>query len=432
MKKIAFLCAVVLLFACVAGAGDHGVSMQQAVEKTMQFNPAIQSVREALSAADYGIHASKSAFGPSLSTQYGYTRIDEKPQSMGQTLGTVDNWELRFNIHQPLFTGFYLLSSYEKSLLQKEQVVSQINNIELQLSQTVRNTFFQLLEARENVRSAEDSLARLKSQLRVSAAFYEVGLRPKFDMLQAEVDVAAAEQDLVIAKNSVDTLVARLNTLLGEDVNAEVNYLGSLEYFPVSLDLDACIEQALRDRPDLRIAQQTVLLAQKDEVLAAVPYYPQVSADFNYIREGDEPMVRGSDEGHDPSQWTAQVGLKWTFFEWGKTYFEQRQANKNVSRLTYEYENLVNEAIYEVKKNYLQIKEAEKRIIAAKQGLVAAKEGYRMAVARYEAQVGTNTDVLDAQSKQTLSEASLNSALAAYGQAVVRLYGSMGVKNPAL
>ena len=55
-----------------------------------------------------------------------------------------------------------------------------------------------------------------------------------------------------------------------------------------------------------------------------------------------------------------------------------------------------------------------------------------MAVARYEAQVGTNTDVLDAQSGQTLSEASLNGALAAYEQAVAALYGSMGLKNPGL
>jgi Outer membrane protein len=113
----------------------------------------------------------------------------------------------------------------------------------------------------------------------------------------------------------------------------------------------------------------------------------------------------------------------------GKTYYGEKQAQKNVSRLAQEYLNLENEAAFEVKKNFLQIREAEKRIAAAKQGLIAAKESYRMAVARYEAQVGTNTDVLDAQSGQTLSEASLNGALAAYEQAVAALYGSMGLEK---
>ena len=83
-------------------------------------------------------------------------------------------------------------------------------------------------------------------------------------------------------------------------------------------------------------------------------------------------------------------------------------------------------------KNFLQIDETEKRIAAAKQGLIAAKESYRMAVARYEAQVGTNTDVLDAQSAQTLAEASVNGALSAYERAVAGLYGAIGEKNPEL
>ena len=103
-----------------------------------------------------------------------------------------------------------------------------------------------------------------------------------------------------------------------------------------------------------------------------------------------------------------------------------------MSRLVEEYRNLENEAAFDVKKNFLQIQEAEKRIAAARQGLVAAKESYRMAVARYEAQVGTNTDVLDALSAQTQAEASLNGALSTYGRAVAGLYGAMGERNPEL
>ena len=231
--------------------------------------------------------------------------------------------------------------------------------------------------------------------------------------------------------NNEATVKAQLNTLLGKSVDADVEYVGELRYFPISLTLQDCLERAANERPDLRIARQAVMLAEKDKDLAAVPYYPQVGADFNYIRAGEDPMVHGG-EYHTPSQWNAQLGLKWTFFEWGKTYYGEKQAEKNVSRLGQEYLNLENEAAFEVKKSFLQIGSAEKRISAARQGLVAAKESYRMAVARYEAQVGTNTDVLDAQAKQTQSEALLNGALSDYGRAVAELYGAMGQKNPEL
>ena len=422
--------AVLFLWSC-PGWGMEQLTMKDAVETALRHNPSILAAKEALMGSDYAIKAAKAAFGPAMSTQYGYTRLDERPMSMGRYAGTRDNWELNFNVYQPLFTGFNLLTTYEKSILQNEQAASQIENVELQLTVAVQDAFLQLLQARENVRSAEDSLVRLRSQLKVNTAFYDVGLRPKLDMLQAEVDVATAEQLLLAAKNNVDTLTAQLNTLIGKDVHAEVEYVGSLGYFPFTLSLQDCLERAAKNRPDLRIARRAVEVAEKDTVLAAVPYYPQVGANFNYIRSGENPTVDG-DEYHTPSEWNAQVGMKWTFFEWGKTYYGEKQAKKNVSRLMQEYQNLENEAVFDVKKNFLQIQETEKRIAAAKQGLIAAKESYRMAVARYEAQVGTNTDVLDAQSAQTLAEASVNGALSAYERAVAGLYGAIGEKNPEL
>lgn len=432
MKRVmCCACAIALFVFSFPAWATETLTMRDAVEIGLKANPSILAAREALLASDYAIKSAKAAFGPSMSTQYGYTRLDERPQSFGQNAGTLDNWELAFNVHQPLFTGFNLLTTHEKAILQKEQVASQIDNAELQLTVAIQDAFLRLLQTRENVRSAEDSLVRLRSQLKVNAAFYEVGLRPKLDMLQAEVDVATAEQLLLAATNNEATVKAQLNTLLGKSVDADVEYVGELRYFPISLTLQDCLERAANERPDLRIARQAVMLAEKDKDLAAVPYYPQVGADFNYIRAGEDPMVHGG-EYHTPSQWNAQLGLKWTFFEWGKTYYGEKQAEKNVSRLGQEYLNLENEAAFEVKKSFLQIGSAEKRISAARQGLVAAKESYRMAVARYEAQVGTNTDVLDAQAKQTQSEALLNGALSDYGRAVAELYGAMGQKNPEL
>lgn len=322
------LCLIVFCLFSFSAWGAETLTMREAVEIGLKSNPSILAAREALSASDYAVKSAKAAFGPALSTQYGYTRLDERPQSLGFTAGALDNWELVFNVHQPLFTGFNLLTTHEKTILQKEQAASQIDNVELQLIVAIQDTFLRLLQARENVRSAEDSLVRLRSQLKVSTAFYEVGLRPKLDMLQAEVDVANAEQLMLSAKNNEATLNAQLNTLLGKSVEADVEYAGELRYFPMPLTLEECLARAGQHRPDLRIARQSVMLAEKDKVLAAVPYYPQVGADFNYVRAGEDPLVHGGDY-HTPSQWNAQVGMKWTFFEWGKTYYGEKQAEKN-------------------------------------------------------------------------------------------------------
>ena len=87
---------------------------------------------------------------------------------------------------------------------------------------------------------------------------------------------------------------------------------------------------------------------------------------------------------------------------------------------------------YEVKAQLLKINETRKRIKVAQYGLVQAKEAYRVALARYEAQVGTNTDVLDAQAKLSAAEASLTEAQADYLISLSVLYASMGIANPDL
>lgn len=51
-----------------------------------------------------------------------------------------------------------------------------------------------------------------------------------------------------------------------------------------------------------------------------------------------------------------------------------------------------------------------------------------MAVARYQAQVGTNTDVLDAQSDLSSAEASLITARGDYMISVASLYNATGSK----
>jgi outer membrane protein len=61
-----------------------------------------------------------------------------------------------------------------------------------------------------------------------------------------------------------------------------------------------------------------------------------------------------------------------------------------------------------------------------------AAEAYRMADARYRQQVGTMTDVLDAQAKLSQAEASLAEARSDYSISLSSLYAAIGEENPSL
>lgn len=66
--------------------------------------------------------------------------------------------------------------------------------------------------------------------------------------------------------------------------------------------------------------------------------------------------------------------MKWTFFEWGKTYYGQKQADKCV-RLEQGYLDLRNKAAFEVLSTIWPSKR-RKNGSAAKQALTAARKAY--------------------------------------------------------
>lgn len=407
-------------------------SMEESIAKGLKDNPRLESLRREIKAAEYGINAAQGGFGPSVTTSYRYERREHKESTF---LGNnQDDWLLNVNLHQPLFTGFRLMSELEKSRLARGVGKARLEQVTQEFILSVQKNFMILLQARENVRSAEDSLTRLKSQLTVINAFYEVGLRPKLDVLQAEVDVATAEQQLLTAQIAVKVQVSQLNTLLDIPIQRGVQYMGQLEFIPFTHDLPFCLNTALKNRPDLDLARKSIALAEKDAKVVASGFYPQLAADVDYYSHGDSPNAYGDDyyAERDADYWTGQVTLSYRLFESGANYHTWKQAREKVTALQNDYKNLENEISFQVKSGYDTLKETTERIGVTKKALVSARESYRMAKARYEAQVGTNTDVLDAQAKVTQAEADKTQALADYQQALAGLYKAMGLRNPTL
>ncbi|WP_316900066.1 TolC family protein [Pseudodesulfovibrio indicus] len=415
-------------------ADDEGISgpfdLERCVTRALKANPSMTGIRAQLQGAQFGENSALGKFGPALKGTYGYTYYDRKYTSSNEH----NDWVGSLNLTQPVFTGFNLLAGWQKSKLNKESTAAQLTNVELTLVESVQSNFLSLLKARMDVKSAEDSVARLESQLKVTTAFYDVGLRPKAEVLDAEVDLATAKQELLRARNNVFTQEAQLNTLLNIPIESDVQYVGELKFIPFDLSLRDCLTRAYANRPDLIIGQKSVDMAQKDVTMAESSFYPQVDATWDYVNRGEDPGLNGGGAYSERASeyWTAGVGASMDIFQWGSDYYNSRQFAQVVKQMEAELENTRLNAGFEVKRSLLNIQEAADRISVAQKSVVAAEEAYRMAVARYQAQVGTNTDVLNAQERLTFAEAQLSQALADYGTAVSALYVAMGEKNLGL
>jgi outer membrane protein TolC len=137
---------------------------------------------------------------------------------------------------------------------------------------------------------------------------------------------------------------------------------------------------------------------------------------------------------HDQNRenWDVGVNMEWSMWQWGSTYYAHDKSVETVKQIRADLDKTRLNAGFEVKNGLLNMQTAADRIGVARKSVEASRESYRMALARYQAQVGTNTDLLTAQSDVTKSEAELNGALADYAKALSSLYVSMGQKNLGL
>ena len=412
------------------------IGMSDAVEHALCFNPGLGAQEAESRSSEEGRKSARGAFGPRLGVSYSATKTESK-RDPSATMGTknpkmgVYSWGVE--VTQPIFQGFRLLSTYQKAALQADSDKASLRKAELDMTEQVQTAFLEYLKAGENTRSMRDSLTRLREQLRIAQAYFEVGLSPRLDVLQAEVDVSEAESLLIEAENTQATALARLNTLLGFDATAVNTYTGTLKEVGFRYTLEQCLELAYRQRPDLYVAQKAVEIARKSQKEVQSDYYPQIEGYYSMTQSGNTPgMQRSGENGSHVTNWEVGAQATWNVFEWGTTYYADKQAGWQVTKMRYEQENLKLEVGYDIKSKYLAVQEARKRIAVAQNSVAQATEAYNVALARYHEHVGTNFDVLDASANLTSAQSSLTGAKADYLTALSQIYVAMGEYHPDL
>ena len=411
------------------------LTMPQAVDRALRCNPGLGSEEAQQQSSEDSRKAARGAFGPALSANYAFNRQENRYSPATTARGTprlgTHSWGIQ--VTQPIFQGFNLLATYQKAALQAESDNASVRNAELSLTAEVQREFLNYLRYEENARSLRDALGRLQEQLRITRAFFDVGLRPRLDVLQAEVDVRQAESALIQVENSRDTSLAMLNTLVGLRADARVGYSGKLMHVPFNRSLEQCMEAAYRQRPDLHVAALAVDIAGKTQQQVQSGYFPQIEGYYSTTQSGNTlDMRRLGGDGANSSGWEAGVSATWNIFQWGTTYYADKAAGGLVTKMRYAQEELRLNVGYDVKSRFLAVREASKRIGVAQKAVEQAAEAYRAAVSRYQLQVSTNFDVLDASANLTTAEADLTGAKADYLTALSRLYVAMGEYRPDL
>jgi len=396
----------------------------------LDANLDLKSSAEGILAAEAARKVSRAAFLPTLTTTYQAKHNYEERRSA--LLGvTVPENQFTFvaTITQTIFAGFAVKNQYDIAKIGLDLAKYDERRVRHLVIFDAKQAFFQLLKTRKLLDVAQQTVKQIDAQKEVARHFYEVGMSPRNDLLQAQVQLANAKQRLVSAQNTAAIAEANFNTILRRPLDAAVHTEEANTYNPFDLNLDDCLADAANRRPEIIIADANVNIATKQIELAKTNYFPKISLSYNNYQLGTDWAVNGGEGISDPSSWDVTAVASWELWSSGADYYGVKKSISEFKQAKHQKASLLDAISLEVKQAYLRAKEAESNIATSATAIEQAKENYRINEERYKEQVATSTDVLDAQTLLTQSMTNYYNALYDFKIAKATLLKAIGSEN---
>jgi outer membrane protein TolC len=420
----------------VSNADDliEKLSLKDIIEMAIDANLNLKQSREEIKAAEETRKASITRFLPTFSTSYDYLHRNKEQTQELTGLGPGPEFVVRpddqytfvTSFKQPIFNGFSLINQYRIADLGLDAAEFSEKVTRQDVILDAKNAFYSVLKAEKLLGVAKQRVTQIAAQKDVAENFYEVGMSPLNDLLEAQASLANARQDFIVAQNNLEIARSQFNIILRLPVNAPVKIEDILDYSPFVYDFDYCLETAKENRLEITVADLEVEIAEKEVGLAKKDYLPSVNLRGNYTRTGDDYTVDGGEGITDAASWEIQAVAEWEFWQWGRTHFGVREKLHRLSQAQYRQSQILDNIELEVKTSFLRTKESEKNIITVEKAIEQAKENFRINQERFKEQVATTTEVLDAQTLLSDTLTNYFNALYDFKISKATLYRSMG------
>lgn len=428
-KKRICLCisVFILFFFCTAEA----FTLDDAIRWALQNHHAIKKEKQLIRSWQAQKNAYKKEFFPALSIDYSYVRLGKQPYTKKPARMYVedrDRYDMDVTLGGPLFTGFYLLSQYKWAgvNVEKQETIKELTQLNVETK--VKISYFNILYQKRILETKREAVTQLKAHMQDAEKFYENGLIPLNDLLKSQVSYANALEERRKAKSAYIIARAELERLMGKKPTQEITDISDYKTF--SLPQRLLIQWGEQERPELKTLKLSVKESKYLIKMRESDYYPHVEYFTKYERSGYNPTASKNRYKYN-SMWSGGINASWDIFEWGKTRNEVQSEKAKSFSLQEAYLDMLDEIKMDIKRAYEDVAVSLGNIELARIALKQAKENYRITDLRYKEQVTTSTEVLDARTLLSQSEANYYGALYGYFDALARLERTVGKRDIA-
>jgi NodT family efflux transporter outer membrane factor (OMF) lipoprotein len=294
-------------------------------------------------------------------------------------------------------------SGVSASLADAEAAAFDVAGARLSLSAQAARTWFASIEARQQVRLAEETVASYRTTAEQVRNRYESGLRPSIDVRLTLSNLHAAEALLAQRREQHGRVLRQLELLLGRYPAGSLQPPDALPALPgdVPAGLPADL---LAQRPDIRAAERRLASADARLVADRRALYPSLSLTGS---SGTTTRALRSLLNGDFSVWSLAGSITQPIFQAGRLRARVDVADAELREALEAYASQALTAFGEVETALdaqMHLRERADRLVEAADQARAARD---LAEQRYGAGIDTISNVLDAQRRQLDADSQL-------------------------
>jgi outer membrane protein TolC len=409
---------------------NQPLTLQEAIETSLRNNRDVQAARLTVDRSQSGVNAAQASNAIQLGltgdvTYQGSPLLTDRA-SRNSIIGSGTSIDAQGGL-----SATYSLLNAGRNTSSIRAAEEQVKFDRLDLLRVEQLTRGSVITAYFDLQAADSSViinqAAVKDATRSlsDAQLQEkAGVGTKFDVLRAQVQLATANQDLTNAQGQQQTARKKIAQILSVDQNTEYKAADNVrELGTWANSLEDSVVLAYKNRPEVQqqIARRNI--SQEQEIVASAADSPQVNLVANY---GISKNLSASSQGLSNStaaqdNYSLGAQLRWSFWDGGaaRAQTNQQKISKEISEN--QFTTAKNQIRFEVEQAYNSLGSNKKNIITSTQALKQAEESLKLARLRFQAGVGTQTDVIQAQTELARARGNRITAIINYNRSLSTL-----------
>ena len=394
------------------------LSLSEAIAEALKDNPEIQAAKNKVESVR------------ARSKQATYL---EDPELNVEAWGVPLNQPVKFRSANPIVLGLRQKFPFFGKLGLKGEIAAEevkmaaeeLRAKEVEIVAKVKNAYADYFLAGKSIEIAKGHLELIRQVSLTAENLYKVGKAPQQDVIKALLEQTDLLNRLNMAERELETVKARLNTLLNRHPGAQLGPPAELSLVRMRLSFDDLEKLAVENNPELQGMEQNVRRSEKViELAQRNQKYPDFMLGLQYWVAPDQRQKH---------MYTPMVSLTIPFSPWtkGKHDYEVEEAMAERQATKSQHEAMKNGALLAVREMFTRARAAEKSVAFYQDGLLPqAQQSFEATVAAYKTGQVNFATMLDAQ--RTIREARLGyyKALVEHEQSIVDIEKAVGVTLP--